>query len=122
MNRVVHFEIAAKDPAKMAKFYTDTFEWKIEKWPGPIEYWLAETGEEGSIGINGALMSANDAVGPVVNTIGVEDLDAMMEKVKSNGGTIRTPKVAIPTVGWFCYAVDPEGAPFGMMQPDTDAK
>jgi len=122
MNRVVHFEIAAKDPAALAKFYTDTFEWKIVKWPAPTEYWLAETGKEGSNGINGALMGANEAMGPVVNTIGVENLDAMIEKVKANGGTIKSPKMAIPTVGWFAYAADPEGTPFGMMQPDADAK
>ena len=53
---------------------------------------------------------------------GVENIDAMMEKVKASGGSIVTPKNAIPTVGWFCYAKDPEGVPFGMMQSDENAK
>ena len=39
----MHFEIPAESVEKMKKFYTDLFGWKIEKSPGPIEYWLIET-------------------------------------------------------------------------------
>jgi hypothetical protein len=86
-----------------------------------MEYWLITTGDNNP-GIDGGMMKADDAMGPVVNTIGVENLDAMMEKVKANGGSIATPKHAIPSVGWFCYAKDPEGIPFGMIQLDENAK
>ncbi len=43
MPRVIHFEIPASDPERAAAFYKKTFGWKIEKWPGPTEYWLVTT-------------------------------------------------------------------------------
>jgi len=121
MSRVIHFEIALKDPERTGKFYADCFGWSVNKWPGPIEYWLVSTGDK-EPGIDGGMMKPDGALAPVVNTIGVENLDAMMAKVKASGGSIATPKTAIPTVGWFCYAKDPEGIPFGMMQSDENAK
>jgi len=121
MPRVIHFEIALKDPEGTGKFYSDVFGWKVNKWPGPVDYWLVTTGDK-EPGIDGGILKAGDAVAPIVNTIGVENIDAMMEKVKASGGSIVTPKNAIPTVGWFCYAKDPEGVPFGMMQSDENAK
>jgi len=44
MPRVIHFEIPASDPERASAFYKKTFDWKIEKWPGPTEYWLVTTG------------------------------------------------------------------------------
>jgi predicted enzyme related to lactoylglutathione lyase len=40
MPRVVHFEIDAEKPERAIKFYERVFGWKIEKWKGPMEYWL----------------------------------------------------------------------------------
>jgi len=56
VSRVIHFEIPASDPERASKFYQKVFGWKIEKWPGPTEYWLVNTGAEGTPGINGGLM------------------------------------------------------------------
>jgi len=42
--RIVHFEIPADDPQRAAAFYKKAFGWKIEKWPGPMEYWMVTTG------------------------------------------------------------------------------
>ena len=60
MNRVVHFEIPAEDPENVARFYSEVFNWKIEKWEGPVDYWLITTGEENEPGINGAISMASD--------------------------------------------------------------
>src|SRR5439155_2181220 len=43
MSRVIHFEIPASDPERASAFYQKVFGWKIEKWPGPMEYWLVTT-------------------------------------------------------------------------------
>ena len=40
MSRVIHFEIPINDADRATKFYKDVFGWKIEKWPGTMEYWL----------------------------------------------------------------------------------
>src|SRR4051812_48595280 len=46
MPRPVHFEFTAEDPERAAKFYGDVFGWKIQKWDGPVPYWLIETGKD----------------------------------------------------------------------------
>lgn len=123
MPRPVHFEFAADDPESLAKFYTEALGWKIEKWGGPMEYWMVMTGEEGEPGIDGGFMKKDDKTPPgTVNTIDVPDLDEFMERTTAAGGKIITPKMAVPTVGWMCYAEDPEGNVFGMMERDENAK
>jgi predicted enzyme related to lactoylglutathione lyase len=121
MSRVVHFEIPASDPERASAFYKKVFGWKIEKWPGPMEYWMVTTGAEGTPGINGGLMK-NTNVKTTTNTIGVESVDSAVETVKKAGGKLVMPKTPIPTVGYFAYLEDTEGNLFGVMQPDQNAK
>jgi predicted enzyme related to lactoylglutathione lyase len=121
MPRVVHFEINADDPARAAKFYTGVFGWKINKWDGPMDYWLVDTGE-GDPGINGGVTKRMNPQATSVNTVGVDDLDAFVKKVEAAGGKIVTPKMPIPGMGWLAYATDSEGNMFGMMEPDDNAK
>jgi predicted enzyme related to lactoylglutathione lyase len=46
MNRVVHFEIHAKDLDRMQQFYSDVFGWKITNLgPQMGHYRMVETGE-----------------------------------------------------------------------------
>ncbi|MCW4053823.1 MAG: hypothetical protein NWE84_02730 [Candidatus Bathyarchaeota archaeon] len=40
---IIHFEIPATDVEKLKKFYTGLFGWNIEKYPGPMEYWMIQT-------------------------------------------------------------------------------
>jgi predicted enzyme related to lactoylglutathione lyase len=120
MSRVIHFEIPADEPKRAVRFYRNVFGWKIDKW-GPMEYWLASTGERDEPGIDGAIMRRPDDKG-VRNTISVSCLNESIEKVKDEGGKIVSPKRAIPGVGWFVYAEDTEGNIIGMMQEDKNAK
>jgi predicted enzyme related to lactoylglutathione lyase len=121
MSRVIHFEIPASDPDRAAGFYKKAFGWKIEKWPGPMEYWMVNTGAEGTPGINGGLMK-NTTVKTTTNTIGVESVDAAVGAVTKAGGTLVMPKTPIPGVGYFAYLTDTEGNLFGVMQSDQNAK
>jgi uncharacterized protein len=127
MPRVVHFEIHAEDPERAIGFYQNLFDWKFQKWEGPMDYWLVTTGDNSQPGINGGLlkrMGAIDgcAVIAYVCTIDVEALDAVVEKALSLGGQLALEKQAIPGVGWLAYCKDPEGNIFGMMQDDPQAK
>ena len=119
MARVVHFDISAENPEELKKFYETVFGWKFNKWEGPMEYWLIETGE--GPGINGGLGKRSPEQMDV-NTIGVPDLDEYIVKVQENGATILAPKMAIPGVGWYAVFKDAEGNIFGMMQDDPNAK
>jgi uncharacterized protein len=122
MARIVHFEIPADDPARAAEFYKTVFGWDIQKWGGPTEYWLANTGPAAEPGINGGIMKRQHPGAVTCNTAGVASLDQSMKDVTSAGGKVIVPKMAIPGVGWLSYAVDTEGNQFGMMQADPSAK
>jgi predicted enzyme related to lactoylglutathione lyase len=119
MPRPVHFEIFGNDPQKTADFYTAAFGWTVNRW-GDEPYWLIGTGE--GPGIDGGAGPAQAHGQTVVLTVGVEDLDASLGAVEKAGGTITTPKMPIPGIGWLLYARDPNGIVFGMMQADPSAK
>src|SRR3972149_5570591 len=55
MPRVIHFEIAADDPERAVAFYRKVFGWEIQKWEGPMEYWVITTGPKEEPGIDGGL-------------------------------------------------------------------
>ena len=121
MPRVVHFEIPAEKPERAVEFYEKVFGWKIEKWAGPIDYWLVETGESDEPGINGAIHE-NKTFKAVVNTIAVTSVDETLEKVNQSGGKVIIPKGAVSGLGYVAFAEDTEGNAFGILQNDPSVK
>ena len=119
--RVIHFEISAEKPEQIAKFYECVFNWKFEKWKGPMDYWMIVTGEEEQ-GIDGGLARRTETSMPPVNTISVPSIDDYLKKIKENKGIIVVPKQAIPGIGWTAYFRDPEGNSFGLLEEDPEAK
>ena len=91
MGRVVHFEIHADDVDRAERFYTEVFGWMVEKFDGPIDYRLVNTGPKSQTGIDGALMERRhevrgDGVIAYVCTIQVDDIGATEQRVKDAGG------------------------------------
>jgi predicted enzyme related to lactoylglutathione lyase len=121
MNRPIHFEYHSPDPAKTNAFFAEIFGWKFSQFPGPVEYFLAMTGE-GQPGIDGGVMRSKDGQPRTINTIQVEDVDACLLKIQAAGGQVCLPKMAIPGVGWLAYASEPMGNLFGIMHSDPNAK
>ena len=120
MPRIVHFEIPADNPDRAVDFYTKVFGWEINKWEGPIDYWLVKTGEAGQPGIDGGIVQrAENAV--TVNTVDVPSLDEFIDKIEKAGGKVVLPKIVVPGVGYMAYCADTEGNVFGMMQEDPNA-
>lgn len=116
MAKVTFFELSADDPDRAMKFYEKVFGWKFQQYEGQ-EYWLATTGAKGDIGIDGAIQPRKPKSAPVVNTIGVTNLDEAIKKVEQNGGKIAVPKIDIPNVGTMVYFLDTEGNMHGLIQP-----
>jgi hypothetical protein len=115
MSRVVHFEFATSDPALEVEFFRSLFGWESQQW-GDQDYWLVDTGKD-EVGINGAIMPLNTTDQPrVVNTIGVENLDASIEKATAAGATVAVEKQEVPNVGWTAYMLSPTGILFGMIE------
>ena len=135
--RVIHFEIHAVNHEKIAKFYTDVFDWKFEEWkmgtdiPEENRYWAVLTApiDSKEPGINGgmlirrgALPTGNEAGSAYICTVNVKNVDESVEKVIAAGGMVTVPKMAIPEMAWLAYCKDPEGNTFGVFQSDTNAK
>jgi len=120
---IIHFEIPAEDAETLKRFYTGLFGWKIEKHPGPMEYWMIQTvptDDKGMLlrpGVNGGMTKKERPEQKPVNYISVESIDEAIEKVIKLGGKIVTPKQEVPNVGWIATAADPEGNQIALLQP-----
>ncbi len=120
--RIVHFEIHTDDPSRALKFYQEVFDWKIQKWEGPADYWLLMTGPEGEPGIDGGLMKRMSPQAATVIFIDVPSVDELTKKITEKGGKVVTPKTAIPGVGYSAYCQDTEGNVLGIMERDETAQ
>ncbi|MBL7811877.1 MAG: VOC family protein [Bacteroidetes bacterium] len=120
-NRVVHFEIPCNQPENTIRFFQEVFGWTFQQFGGE-EYWMAFTGDPQSPGINGAIMKKRDPDQPVVNTLDVANIEAILERITNAGGTVVVPKMPIPGVGWLAYFKDPDGNIHGVHQTDTEAR
>ncbi|MCE7938838.1 glyoxalase [bacterium] len=128
MGRLVHFEIHASDPERLADFYRALFGWTIAKWEGPMPYWVITTGDPASPGIDGGMVLRQGdppAAGQPVNAfpcvVDVDDVDADVAKAVGLGAVVALPKMAVPGVGWLAYILDPDRNILGMMQNDPAA-
>ena len=133
MNRIIHFEIHADDPERVATFYRKIFGWDIKKWDSKeMEYWMVMTAPQDSKepGINGGLLRRGASISPTsptqksdqqanafVCTILVDDIDATIAALKKEGSVECMPKFAIANMAWQAYYKDTEGNTFGIHQP-----
>ena len=119
-NTMIHFEIPADDVQRAKTFYEKTFGWKIKAYPMPPgagEYLSVVTRKEGEPGINGGMMKRNMPGQPFTNYITVKSIDAMMQTVQANGGSVVLPKQEIaPGMGWIAVFNDPEKNMIGLHQ------
>lgn len=53
--------------------------------------------------------------------IGVDDLDATLERVAALGARVLQGRMEIPGVGWSAYFRDPEGNTMGLFEPAPGA-
>lgn len=127
MDPVVHFEMPAKDKARVAKFYTEAFGWNMQQLGAEMgNYVLAGTTEvdENQMAItrgaiNGGFFEYKDEPGFTVPhvVIQVENLEESMEKVKNLGGQVNGEPMDIPGIGRYVSFEDTEENRVGMLQP-----
>jgi len=122
MTKVVHFDLMANDPERAAAFYKAAFGWKIEKWDGPMEYWLISTGQDGEDGIGGGLAKGDPTMRNGELTLGVDSLDDTITLVKENGGKQTRDAYPIQGIGYIAMVEDTEGNQFGLLKSDPNAK
>lgn len=121
MPKIIHFEISADDPTRASAFYERVFGWRINKWEGPVDYWLISTDDSDQTSINGAIRQRMKGE-TTVNTIDVPSIDEFTQSVVNAGGSIVVAKSVVPRVGYHAYCADSEGNLFGIMQQDPLAQ
>jgi len=119
---VVHFEIPVDDPDRATAFYTSAFGWGANSMPD-MGYTLVSTGPATPDGrpsepghINGGIMRRQDPYKHPIITIGVDDIDATLQKVGELGGSTVREKMDVGGMGFAAYFQDPEGNLIGLWQ------
>lgn len=118
---LIHFEIPANDPDKLADFYMKVLGWNIE---APMEdlggYRLIMTSDrEGAV--SGGMFKKMSPEQGRLDYYNVDSIEETALKVKENGGQVIMEKMAVPKMGYMSVLLDPEGNPFGLWIEDENA-
>lgn len=125
-NKLTHFAIHIDDIDRAKKFYDGVFDWGFNSF-GPSDFLQIKADKSENGEPIGALQSRKYSPVPekVIGmecTIGVENIDDIIERVNNNGGRMLLPKTVIPNVGWIAKFLDTEGNLICAMQYNQSAK
>lgn len=125
-NKLTHFAIHIDDIERAKRFYDGVFEWGFNSY-GQSDFLQIKADKTENGEPIGALQSRKYSPVPekligLECTIGVENLDEIVERVKSNGGQVLMPKTAIPYVGWIAKFLDTESNLICAIQYDNSAR
>lgn len=119
----IWYELITADPLAAKKFYDHVIDsWTVDPDPMSPEMDYRGIAVAGSDGMVGGVMrlsddmAANGGKPTWLFYIGVDDVDASVEKVKANGGRVLAPAWDIPGVGRIAMVADPQGIPFYVMR------
>lgn len=117
---IVHFDIPVDDVQRARKFYGELFGWKIEKVPGPMEYWMITPKDEKAVG--GGMMPKQQPDHTITDYFAVPSIDEYLSKVQKLGGQVIVPKMPVPGMGYFAYCLDTEKNVFAIWETNPEAK
>jgi predicted enzyme related to lactoylglutathione lyase len=117
---LVWFEIPADDIERACNFYRQLFGWKINKFPGMMEYWHIDTGGADASS-DGGMLKRQHAQHGITNYILVASVDRAAAKVQKLGGKICMPKTAVPQMGYFVICQDTENNTFALWERNEKA-
>lgn len=126
INKLTHFAIHIDNIERAKKFYDRVFEWGFNSY-GQDDFLQIRADKSENGELIGAMQSRKYSPVPekiigLECTIGVENIDEIIEKVKGNGGQVLMPKTAIPHVGYIAKFLDTEGNLICGMQYDNSAR
>jgi uncharacterized protein len=109
---VVHFEIGCRDAKRTEEFYKQLFDWNTtEMGPATMIDTAAGSGIQGHITALG-----HEPQHYTMFYVGVEDVQAALDKAVSLGGKILVPPVTV-TTGTFAWFSDLDGNIIGLWKP-----
>ena len=106
---VVFFTIFGPPGSDLQRFYSAVFDWEIAADGN------AMVGVESPLG---ATIGQSEAAETIVY-VGVDDINAALEKVTANGGTIRYPRFEVPGQVILGIFKDPAGNSVGLVEMEN---
>ena len=114
-NPVVQWQIVAREPDAVARFYTSLFGWKV-KTNNALGYRMVDTGHPRGIG-GGVWPSPPEGHNLVQLFVEVDDIDAFIKKATTLGASVIVPKSELPDGDALAIVLDPAGLSFGLYRP-----
>ena len=112
-DRIIHVEVVGRDGAKLQRFFSELFGWKIDT-NNPGGYGMAPASENGVVtGIGG---TQDGGPGHVTFYVAVKDIDRALEKATKLGGRVIQPKFSPGPNATIALFADPEGHVVGLSQ------
>jgi predicted enzyme related to lactoylglutathione lyase len=114
-NPVVQWQIVAKDPEAVTKFYARLFGWKVQT-NNALGYRIVDT--QNDRGISGGVWpSPPEGHNLVQLFVEVDDIDASLAKALALGASVIVPKSQLPDGDALAIVLDPAGLSFGLYTP-----
>src|ERR1700754_4837448 len=114
-NPVVQWQIVAKEPEAVARFYASLFGWKVNT-NNALGYRAIDTGSPR--GINGGVWpSPPEGHNLVQLYVEVDDIDVCIAKAQALGASVIVPKSELPDGDALAIVLDPAGLSFGLYRP-----
>jgi uncharacterized protein len=114
----MQWQILAKEPDKLAEFYTRLFAWDVNT-NNALNYRMIDTGSER--GINGGIWPAPPQGQSMVSLyVEVDNVDAYVTKATRLGGKLVVPPQKLPDGDEMAIILDIEGIPVGLFKPAED--
>ena len=116
-NPVAYFELGGRNASELREFYKDLFGWNVEpfgKSAAGTDFFHVHP-EQG--GIAGGILQTSSEMPPsyVMIYVGVDDLQASLDKVESLGGKTVVPPMPIPNdMGHIAVFMDPADNVIGL--------
>ena len=109
---LIHFEVAGRDPKALQSFFGELFGWKINA-DNPMNYGMADVGSGDVAGGIGPAPEGNGN-GHAMFYVGVEDVEASLQKAESLGGKRIFGPMEVPDGPTIAHFADPEGHLVGL--------
>jgi predicted enzyme related to lactoylglutathione lyase len=109
---VVHWEIAAKSPERVQKFYGELFSWRMQT-NEEFQYSMVESKNQRE-GIAGGIGPSQGPSG-VTFYVQVDDIPSYLKKVETLGGKTVMPRTELPMVTMAMFQ-DVEGNRIGLVE------
>jgi hypothetical protein len=117
--RFVWYELTTTDTAAAKAFYCNVLGWGTHDIAAPsMAYSLFTVGD---VPISGLISVPEDArkmgARPTwIGYVGVDDVDAVADRIKSRGGAVLVPPTVVPNVSRFSIVADPQAAVFALFK------